>query len=171
MSIKAIVFDKDGTLVDYPAYWYPVASRATERAYAILGVAPDKIMQDEIIDHVRELGTTESGVDINGALPRGDYAGIIAVLARRAAALGATFTAEECVDAFSRGYAAKETKACGRVVPTTPLLDKTLRKLKARGILVRHFKDEKIKEYNRITIGTDAEMDAFLSAVDLILGE
>ena len=44
-------------------------------------------------------------------------------------------------------------------------------KLKARGILVRHFKDEKIKEYNRITIGTDAEMDAFLSAVDLILGE
>ena len=136
MSIKAIVFDKDGTLVDYPAYWYPVARRATERAYAILGVAPDKIMQDEIIDHVRELGTTESGVDINGALPRGDYAGIIAVLARRAAALGATFTAEECVDAFSRGYAAKETKACGRVVPTTPLLDKTLRKLKARGILL-----------------------------------
>ena len=44
-------------------------------------------------------------------------------------------------------------------------------KLKARGILVRHFKDEKIKEFNRITIGTDAEMDAFLSAVDLILGE
>jgi histidinol-phosphate aminotransferase len=44
-------------------------------------------------------------------------------------------------------------------------------KLKSRGILVRHFKDEKIKEYNRITIGTDAEMDAFLSAVDLILGE
>ena len=31
---------------------------------------------------------------------------------------------------------AKETKACGRVVPTTPLLDKTLRKLKARGILL-----------------------------------
>ena len=44
-------------------------------------------------------------------------------------------------------------------------------KLRERGILVRHFKDEKIKEFNRITIGTDAEMDAFLSAVDLILGE
>lgn len=43
--------------------------------------------------------------------------------------------------------------------------------LKKRGILVRHFKDEKIKDFNRITIGTDAEMDAFLSAVDLIIGD
>jgi phosphoglycolate phosphatase-like HAD superfamily hydrolase len=136
MSIKAIVFDKDGTLVDYPSYWYPVAMRATARAYELLGISPDAIPERELEDHLRELGTTESGVDINGALPRGDYAGIIAVLARRAEALGATFTAEESVDAFSRGYSEKETKACGRVVPTTPLLDKTLRKLKERGILL-----------------------------------
>ena len=43
--------------------------------------------------------------------------------------------------------------------------------LKSRGILVRHFKDEKIRDFNRITIGTDAEMDALLLAVELILGE
>lgn len=37
--------------------------------------------------------------------------------------------------------------------------------LKERGILVRYFKQERIKEYLRISIGTDAEMDAFLAAV------
>ena len=43
--------------------------------------------------------------------------------------------------------------------------------LKKRGILVRHFKKEAIKDYNRITIGTRAEMDALLSATQEILKE
>ena len=44
-------------------------------------------------------------------------------------------------------------------------------KLKARGILIRHFKKERIKEYNRITVGTRSEMDALLSAIEEILKE
>lgn len=44
-------------------------------------------------------------------------------------------------------------------------------KLKARGILVRHFSKEKIKDYNRVTIGTDEEMDVFLQRIDEILKE
>ena len=43
--------------------------------------------------------------------------------------------------------------------------------LKSRGILVRHFTKEKIREFNRITIGTRADMDAFLSATSEILKE
>lgn len=42
-------------------------------------------------------------------------------------------------------------------------------KLKDMGILVRHFNDEKIKDYNRITIGTMDEMKAFLTAVQKIV--
>ena len=41
--------------------------------------------------------------------------------------------------------------------------------LKARGILVRHFTNERIKEYNRITVGTRDEMSALVSAVSDIL--
>ncbi len=43
--------------------------------------------------------------------------------------------------------------------------------LKARGVLVRHFKNDKIKDFVRITIGTREQMEAFLSATDRILDE
>lgn len=43
--------------------------------------------------------------------------------------------------------------------------------LKRRGVLVRHFANEKIKDFNRITIGTDDEMNVFLREVRAILGK
>ncbi len=45
------------------------------------------------------------------------------------------------------------------------------KRLKARGILIRHFTKERIKEYNRITIGTREQMEAFVGAVKEILKE
>lgn len=45
------------------------------------------------------------------------------------------------------------------------------KKLKARGVLVRHFSNERIKAFVRITIGTREQMDAFLKCVREILEE
>lgn len=42
-------------------------------------------------------------------------------------------------------------------------------KLRQENIFVRHFNGERIKEYLRITIGTDEQMNALLSALDKIL--
>ena len=44
-------------------------------------------------------------------------------------------------------------------------------KLRERGILVRHFNNPLIAQYNRITVGTRAEMQALLDAIADILEE
>ena len=45
------------------------------------------------------------------------------------------------------------------------------KKLKENGVLIRHFEKPRIKEYNRITIGSMEEMTVFISKVKEILGE
>jgi len=45
------------------------------------------------------------------------------------------------------------------------------KELKSRGILIRHFTTETIKDFNRVTIGTKEQMEAFIKEVKEILKE
>lgn len=44
-------------------------------------------------------------------------------------------------------------------------------KMKEKGILIRHFDDPKITDWNRVTIGTKVQMDTFLKTVEEIFRE
>lgn len=49
--------------------------------------------------------------------------------------------------------------------------EKIYLRLKDKGVLIRHFTSEKIKDYNRITIGTKEQMQVLIDAVSEIIGE
>ena len=81
----------------------------------------------------------------------------------------------------SRNYTKKQLERLGFVVlpsKTNFLFAKNdkiegkelYRQLKDRGILVRHFDKERIRNFNRITIGSQKDMEAFIAAVEEILG-
>lgn len=70
------------------------------------------------------------------------------------------------------GFSVPDSKANFIFVARQGLNGKALyEKLKARGILVRHFSDSRTAPYNRVTIGMPEEMEAFLQAVREILKE
>ena len=45
------------------------------------------------------------------------------------------------------------------------------RKLKERGVLIRHFTLDRIRDYNRITVGTREQMEILLAEISRILQE
>lgn len=89
---------------------------------------------------------------------------------------------EKCKEIMSvREYTTEKLQELGfEVVPSStnfvfakhPKIggEKLYQELKARRILVRHFSGERIKEYNRITIGTKEQMDKLLEITEEILG-
>ena len=70
------------------------------------------------------------------------------------------------------GFFVTDSKANFLFAKNDAVSGETLYKeLKKRGVLVRHFSAEKICEYNRITIGTQEQMEVFLARTKEILNE
>ena len=59
MSIKAIVFDKDGTLMKFEDFWIPVAEHAVELISAELSIGRDK--SQLLLDAINTYGS-KSGI-------------------------------------------------------------------------------------------------------------
>ena len=55
------------------------------------------------------------------------------------------------------------------ICPVVRVEDKGFEELKKEKIFVRHFNGERIKDYLRISIGTDQQMDCLLQAIDRIM--
>ena len=92
-------------------------------------------------------------------------------------------TKQNCAEICkTRAYATKALESLGfSVLPSQTNFvfaksdriggEELYRKLKERGVLVRHFDAPRLKDYNRITIGSREQMDALLACVKQILEE
>lgn len=127
MDIKAILFDKDGTLIDFDAFWIPVSAAAVKDILSRAGAGDD--MLTEVLG---ALGVHGDTTDPDGLLCRGTYGEMGLEIRGVLSEHGIRLSEEEAMrmtgDAFSRSAGA------GTVKPVCAGLRGVLERLKERGI-------------------------------------
>ena len=129
MNTKAIIFDKDGTLLDFAACWEPVARAATAEILKNLG-RPD-IPVEEIM---QVLGFRGGVCSIEGVICYGTYA----LMTEKTLLALQNF---DCFPTFKQLYdltvaAYNNSIHLGEIKPTCPSLREVLKGLKNDGIIL-----------------------------------
>ncbi len=127
MKIDAIIFDKDGTLIDFDAFWVGVSIGALEDILSRLG--RDDIPIDEILG---AYGVENGVTDMNGVLCKGTYAEMGDILADILTRHGCRIGAGEAEHLVTEAY--KKCVDCGKILPTCQGLYEALSELKKRKI-------------------------------------
>ena len=130
MKIKAIVFDKDGTVVDFEKLWIPVTRAAAYAAAKEYGL-PSELTEE----YLSKLGIVdENTVDIKGAVPRGAHTEIVGYFAEKLAKIGVFPNKDELAYEVLIKYDREAKRKYGRIEPTCENAKEVLSSLRARGI-------------------------------------
>ena len=127
MAIKSIIFDKDGTLINFDAFWISVS----ENAIRILlnYVRRDDVPMDEMLASIG----VENGVsDIGGLLCGGTYEEIALAFNSVLEKYGCALAHDEVCGTVLDAYNLSAAKGC--VKPTCENITEVLTSLKAQGI-------------------------------------
>ena len=123
MCIDAIIFDKDGTLLDFEAFWIPVSVKAIKDALNELGA------EATFVDPILEAFGVHNGVaDINGVLCKGTYQQMGQIVYDILTQAGYRIPQVEAVRVVIEAYNNNDT--AGEIKPTTPDLVHILTRLK-----------------------------------------
>lgn len=125
--IKAIIFDKDGTLIDFDAFWISVSENAID--LLLKSIKREDVPQDELLASIG----VENGVsDIGGLLCGGTYEEIALAFNGVLQRYGCALPGERIVPDVLTFY--NMSAAVGAVKPTCENLNEVLAELKARGV-------------------------------------
>ncbi len=127
MDVKAIIFDKDGTLLDFNAFWITVS------VYAINDILKKAGKEDIDLQEILSVwGVHDGKADVNGLLCKGTYEQMGLALHEVLKAHGAKLSPEETVRLTAQAYT--EHAEAGEIKPTCENLREVLVRLKERGI-------------------------------------
>ena len=68
INVDAVIFDKDGTLLDFDAFWVAVSVKALENVLQEL-----RVKKDLLLEILESLGVHNGVTDVNGILCQGTY--------------------------------------------------------------------------------------------------
>lgn len=127
MKIKGIVFDKDGTLIDYESFWVERTRAATRALLSRHGA------MDAYLPIMKRMGIREDGtVDIDGALCHSTYAEISVDYSIEIENLGISVDREELLSELRADFS--EYRSLAVAVPTSEGIKELLSWLKGRGV-------------------------------------
>ena len=126
MKADAIIFDKDGTLIDFDAFWVTVSVKAMTAALEKLS------MEQAPLDRILEAFGIHNGVtDIDGVLCKGTYEQMGGITYDILSEYGCPHSREEVTRVVIESY--NENADAGEVKPTCEGLCDVLRELVAEG--------------------------------------
>ena len=129
-NVSAVVFDKDGTLIDFDAFWVSVSERATELILSQLGIVESS---NEIVSEVLFAYGIRSGVtDIDGVLCKGTYRQMSDIFADILLRYGYAVDKDEFHKMLLKAY--EEATSVGVIAPTSVRLKESLLLLREQGI-------------------------------------
>lgn len=127
MTPSAILFDKDGTLLDFDAFWVSVSVKALEEVLAHFHCPHVPI--NEILE---AFGVHDGVTDIDGVLCKGTYRQMGELVHGVLHSYGCTADVEEVVKTVIHAY--NRNADSGTIQPTSAGLAEVLAALKKRGI-------------------------------------
>ncbi len=126
MNIDAIIFDKDGTLLDFDAFWVTVTEKALEDVFRALSMGNTHL--PEILE---ALGVHDGITDLDGALCKGTYEEIGRIVYGILCKYGCLAEQDAVVQMVIDGY--NRNADAGAIKPTCPNLEEILKQLKDQG--------------------------------------